>query len=212
MQTTREKILKYLKEKGEATVDELSSVLGGLTSVTVRHHLDILRGDGFVSDPMIRHRATPGRPQYAYTLTGKASEHFPKNYRDLAGHLMDEMRLCPPPQGVNVFFEGVASRMSALAPPPVPGEALDQRLERTVTFLNSQGYVAHWERADDGYLLHTCNCPYEALAKDNPELCGMDLTLVSNLLGMTPRRISRVVEGATSCAYFIPLATEQIIK
>ena len=127
MQTTREKILKYLKEKGEATVDELSSVLGGLTSVTVRHHLDILRGDGFVSDPMIRHRATPGRPQYAYTLTGKASEHFPKNYRDLAGHLMDEMRLCPPPQGVNVFFEGVASRMSALAPPPVPGEALDQR-------------------------------------------------------------------------------------
>lgn len=212
MQKTRETILKYLKEKGEATVDELSSVLGGLTSVTVRHHLDILRGAGFVSDPMIRHRATPGRPQYAYTLTGKASEHFPKNYRDLAGHLLEEMKACPPHGGVNIFFEGVANRMSALAQPVVAGETLDQQLDHAVAFLNSQGYVANWERADDGYLLHTCNCPYEALAKDNPELCGMDLTLVSNLLGLVPRRISRVVEGATSCAYFIPLATEQVIK
>ena len=32
----------------------------------------------------------------------------------------------------------------------------------------------------------------------------MDMTLVGNLLGEMPRRVSRVVEGATSCAYFIP--------
>jgi DeoR family suf operon transcriptional repressor len=205
MQKTRKLILEHLKEKGEATVDELASVLK-LTTVTVRHHLDILRSEDFVGEPAIRHRSSPGRPQYSYALTGKAraSEQFPKNYCDLAAHVLGEMKACTPPHGVNVFFEGVAHRMSALAPAIVPGEPTDQRLERAVNFLNSQGYVANWERTEGGYLLHTCNCPYEALAKDNPELCGMDMTLVGNLLGELPRRVSRVVEGATSCAYFIP--------
>lgn len=203
MQATRKTILHYLKTNGQATVDELAAVLE-LTSVTVRHHLDILRSEGYVSDPVIRHRSSPGRPQYAYTLTGKASEEFPKQYCSLAALVLQEMKACTPPQGVNVFFEGLAHRLTALAPTALPGEDLAQRLERTVDFLNRQGYVAHSEEVEDGYLLHTCNCPYEALAKDNQELCGMDLTLVSNLLGEVPRRVSRVVEGAATCAYFVP--------
>jgi predicted ArsR family transcriptional regulator len=203
MQKTRKAILHYLKENGAATVDELAAVLS-LTTVTVRHHLDILRSDEVVSEPAVRHRSTPGRPQYAYTLTGKASEHFPKNYCDLAGCLLEEVKAGAAPQAVNVFFEGVANRMAALAPPPPAGAELAERFDRAVAFLSSQGYVANWERVDEGYLLHTCNCPYEGLARDNPELCGMDLTLVSNLLGQMPRRVSRVVEGATSCAYLIP--------
>jgi predicted ArsR family transcriptional regulator len=203
MQETRKTILHYLKTNGAATVDELALVLK-LTTVTVRHHLDILRSEGYVCDPVIRHRASPGRPQYTYTLTSKASEEFPKNYCDLAALVLEQVRASAPPQTVNVFFEGVANRMAALAPQADPDEDLAQRFERAVAFLNCQGYVAHWEQADEGYLLHTCNCPYEALAKDNPELCGMDLTLVSNLLGEVPRRVSRVVEGASSCAYLIP--------
>lgn len=119
MQKTRKAILDYLKENGAATVDELAAVLN-LTTVTVRHHLDILRSDEVVSEPAVRHRSTPGRPQYAYTLTGKASEHFPKNYCDLAGCLLEEVKASGTPQAVNVFFEGVANRMAALAPAPCP--------------------------------------------------------------------------------------------
>jgi predicted ArsR family transcriptional regulator len=104
---------------------------------------------------------------------------------------------------VNVIFEGVAQRLAAAAPVPSCHEPLPDRLERAVDFLNSQGYVAKWERAEDGYLLHTCNCPYEALAGGNPELCSMDLSLVTNLLGLAPQRVSRVVDGAATCAYLI---------
>jgi predicted ArsR family transcriptional regulator len=203
MQATRKTILQYLKEHGAATVDELAEMLG-LTSVTVRHHLDILRGDELVGEPQIRHRATPGRPQYAYALTEKATAHFPKNYCDLAATVLDEMRADSPPERVNVFFEGVAQRLSAMAPAAGADEPLDERLERAVTFLNNQGYVAHWERTPEGYVLHTCNCPYEALTPRNPELCAMDLVLVGNLLGTLPQRISRVADGATSCAYLVP--------
>ncbi len=67
MHRTRTLILDYLKEHGEATVDDLAAVLD-LTSVTVRHHLDILRTEELVAEPVIRHRNTPGRPQYSYAL------------------------------------------------------------------------------------------------------------------------------------------------
>ena len=205
MQQTRKLILDYLKENGQGTVDELAAVLD-LTSVTVRHHLDILRSEELVADPMVRRRTTPGRPQFAYTLTDKASQHFPKNYRELAAKLLEEVKAFTPPQGVNVIFEGVANRLSAAAPKPAPGEPLPERLERAVAYLNTQGYVASWEHSEAGYLLHTCNCPYEALAGQNQELCGMDLTFVTNLVGLPVRRLSRVIEGASSCAYLVPEA------
>lgn len=202
MHRTRTLILDYVKEHGEATVDDLAAVLN-LTSVTVRHHLDILRSEELVAAPVIRHRNTPGRPQYSYALTHKAADHFPKNYCDLAAKLLDEVRANTPPQMVNVIFEGVAQRLAADAPELVPGEPLPDRLERAVTYLNAQGYVAKWEQTEQGYWLHTCNCPYQAIAGHNPELCGMDLALVTNLLGVTPQRVSRVVEGASTCAYLL---------
>lgn len=206
MHKTRKRIIEYLKEHGEATIDELAGVLGRLTTVTVRHHLDILRGEGLVAEPVVRHRNTPGRPQYVYSLTAKASDEFPKNYCDLAAKLLEEVKATTPPQGVNLIFEGVANRLSAAAPKLVPGEPVAERLERAVSFLNDQGYVASWEATGNGYLLHTCNCPYEGLTRQNPELCGMDLTLASNLLGGTVQRVSRVVDGASSCAYRLVLA------
>ncbi|MDW8327190.1 MAG: ArsR family transcriptional regulator [Anaerolineales bacterium] len=198
MQTTRKAILDYLKQNGQATVDELAEVLD-LTAVTVRHHLDILRREALVAEPVVRHRNSRGRPQHVFTLTQRASEHFPKNYDQLAGAVLEEIKTHNP-QLVNVIFEGVAARLSGEAP-RAADEPWPERLDRAVQFLNARGYVARWEQTDEGYLIHTSNCPYEALAGKHPELCQMDLVLIGNLLGAVPQRVSRLAEGATSCTY-----------
>ena len=202
MQQTRQIILNYLKEHGPTTVDKLAEVLN-LTSVTVRHHLDILRTEGLVAEPVIRHRTSRGRPQYLYALTEKASQYFPKNYDDLASKILAEIKAASTPQGVNVIFEGVASRFAAEAPRPAPGEPITNRLDRAVAFLNTRGYVAHWEATSEGFVLHTCNCPYEALAPQNRELCGMDNALIGSLVGAAPQCLTRVADGSSSCAYLI---------
>lgn len=198
MQTTRKAILDYLKQNGQATVDELAEVLD-LTAVTVRHHLDILRREALVAEPIVRHRSSRGRPQHVFTLTERASEHFPKNYDQLAGAVLDELKTHSP-QLANVIFQGVAARLSGEAPEAADG-SWQERLERAVQFLNARGYIARWEQTDEGYLIHTSNCPYETLAGKHPELCQMDLVLIGNLLGVVPQRVSRLAEGATSCAY-----------
>ena len=73
MQTTRQRILEILKEKRQATVEELSEELE-LTPVTVRHHLEILRGEGLISAPSVLRRPGPGRPQHTYALTEAAGD------------------------------------------------------------------------------------------------------------------------------------------
>jgi len=77
MQATRQQILDHLKVHGPTTVDQLAAVLG-LSPVTVRHHLDILRSEELIGEPVVRRRNTRGRPQHLFALTDKAASHFPK--------------------------------------------------------------------------------------------------------------------------------------
>ena len=206
MQHSRQLILNYLKEHGQATADDLADMLN-LTPVTVRHHLDILRREALVAEPVIRHRSSPGRPQYAYTLTAQAASCFPNNYGELAAKIIEEIKTDPASGSINVIFEGVAARMAAEAPCPAPGEAMTDRLNRAVEFLNQRGYAARWEPAPEGYLFHTGACPYDTIAPKHSELCNMDMALVGNLLGVVPQRVSRVVEGAETCSYLIRAPT-----
>ena len=204
MQDTRQRILEYLKAHGEATVEELRDWLGDITAVTVRHHLDVLRRHELLDAPGVQHRETPGRPRYVYALTERAAEHFPKNYRNLTNHLLDEISERLDSHEVNVLFEGVGERLAVQGPPSRPGETFEQRLQNVVEHLSEQGYVADYELAEGGFVLHTCNCPYDRVEGSNEQLCVMDLSLVASLLGVVPRRIYHIVEGDKSCSYFLP--------
>jgi predicted ArsR family transcriptional regulator len=210
MQQTRRHILDILKIRREATVDEIVEDLRGLhgkaiTAVTVRHHLTRLQEDEMIGEPELRHRDTPGRPQHIYTLTQTAMAQFPNNYQQLAASLLAGIQTHLPPAGVNVILEDVADRMAQQAQITVE-LPLEDRLDMVVEFLNTRGYQAHWEVADESeaYILHTTNCPYHHLTEDNPSLCDMDMRLVAALLNVVPRRYSHLLAGETDCAYLIP--------
>ncbi len=202
MQPTREHILNVLKERSYTTVDELSQELG-LTSVTVRHHLDILREEGLVAPPLVRRRKAPGRPRYVYTLTERASTFFPKRYDYLASLLLSEMHSCLSLDEVNQMMQRIGEHIASQAARPDEGN-FEAQLAAAIEFLNGLGYMANWERRDDGaYLLHTANCPYERVARQEHQVCMIDLTLLTRLLGVSPQRISWAAQGDSQCTYAI---------
>jgi predicted ArsR family transcriptional regulator len=205
MQATRQRILDILKENGEATIEELSEAIG-LTSVTVRHHLDILRGEGLVEVPEVKRRDTPGRPQYVYSLTEDADAYFPKNYAGFTNLMITEIKDRLQPAELDRILRGMARRMAADLPKPVPGESMEQRLTRLVAFLNQKGYIARWEESQqaDGYYLHTTNCPYHDVSLNHSQTCVMDLTMISEFLGTVPERVSWMAAGEFDCTYHIP--------
>ncbi len=206
MQQTRRHILEILKERKEATIDEivtaLSERIGKITAVTVRHHLEILRGDGLVAAPAVRRRSAPGRPQYVYTLTERAADQFPNNYQGLASGLLEQLKSQLPAAQVNQILNGVAEAMAEDA--MVPDAPLETRLDHAVAYLDRHGYTASWSQNGQGLILSITNCPYEQVSCSSPELCKMDKRLVDSLVGVTTRRISHQIEGDEACSYLIP--------
>jgi len=207
MQETRQYILDILRVKNQATVDELVGELESrrgtsITAVTVRHHLNELLKEQLITTAELKHRDTPGRPQHVYVLTEAALEHFPSNYQSLVTHLLGQLTNSLSNTQINVLFEGVADHMAADA--AVPFLSLVERLNYVVSYLNEHGYNANWQQGEDGFILNTNNCPYHQLAEGNRMLCEMDMRLVSSLLGIVPRLVSRISDGDAACSYFIP--------
>jgi len=208
MQETREQILKILKISGEATVDDIVSQLRDLrgdkiTAVTVRHHLNELLKNELIATPHLRYRSTPGRPQHVYQLTEKAQEFFPDNYQRLAAGLLEQVQKHVSPDGINVIIEGLAEDMAKEA--DITAGTLAERMDQVIAYLNTHGYNATWEEGKEGYVLYTHNCPYHHLAHETDVLCGMDMRLISSMLGVVPRMLNRVSDGDTTCSYLIPV-------
>jgi len=205
MQATRQLILQILRERGEATVDEIVADLnpqrGAITAVTVRHHLNKLQADGLISFAKMRRKVSPGRPQHLYTLTPQGESRLPNNYKRLAASLLNQLHRLPD-HSINVILEGLSTDMADEA--QIPDLPISERLDAIVVYLNEHGYDAYWELSADGYFLHTLNCPYHELSQQNPHLCHMDMRLMSRLLGVVPRLTSHVAQGDSSCSYFIP--------
>jgi len=209
MQETRRQILEILRDRETATVDDivadLEALRGSITSVTVRHHISKLQEDGLVDSAQMRHRSTPGRPQHVYSLTDLGNSHFPNNYPELATNLLRKMRETLPEKQVNVIIEGVADDMAIEANIPREG-SMRKRLDSVVEYLNNHGYEANWDIHKEGFLLVTGNCPYHTISRDdeNHTLCQMDMRLISQMLGVVPRKMSQISDGDEHCTYLIP--------
>jgi predicted ArsR family transcriptional regulator len=206
MQETRRKILEILRERGEATVDDivgdLERLRGSITSVTVRHHLAKLQEEGLVDIHETRHRSSPGRPQHVYTLTEQGNFFFPNNYQVLAQNLLNQIKKQLVPSQVNVIIEGVADNMAEEA--EIPTGSMKERLDAVVNYLNEHGYKASWDVHQSGFVLQTANCPYHQIAHETDMLCTMDMRLIAKMLGVVPRLLSRVSGGDEVCSYLIP--------
>ncbi|MGQ9815261.1 MAG: helix-turn-helix transcriptional regulator [Candidatus Roseilinea sp.] len=205
MQATRQRILELLRDRQVLTVEDLASELT-LTPVTVRHHLDILKSEGLVESSEVRRRNTPGRPQHTFRLTPAALSHFPRNYQGFAHLMVSEIREHVSEAEIERILAGVAARMATEAALPAEDAPIERRLDAAVRYLNTRGYEASWERLSAGrVVLHTRNCPYHELSQSNSEFCRLDLSLVSQLLGLKPIVEDRISNSGASCSYVMTL-------
>ncbi len=199
MQDTRQQILEILKRYGEATVQELSRELK-LTSVTVRHHLEILRSEGYITEPEIRRSTRPGRPRYVYRLTTTAADLFPNNYSGLAEAMLDTLNVCMSAEEREAFLRETAIRMAALAG-ELPLER-DARMDGALAFMNQRGFVARWDKDQEGrYFIYVSSCPYHHIARNHAETCLVDEDIIRQLTGGEPQRIQGYAHQGGLCVY-----------
>jgi DeoR family suf operon transcriptional repressor len=202
IQTRRQEILNILKQQGEATVDELATMLE-LTPVTVRHHLDILRAEGLVEAPAVRRRHGPGRPQYVYTLTPESANLFPQRYDVLANELLDEIKSAMNRDQVRGIFDHIVERRLKDAPLLDGTRLAGEKMDALVRYLSDKGFIAEWERTNGKWFLYASNCPYQNVAAEHPEICAVDHLVLQRMTGTDVHCVRRITDGAYSCIYEI---------
>jgi predicted ArsR family transcriptional regulator len=205
MQDTRQQILEIMKRHGKVTVQELSKELG-LTSVTVRHHLEILRSEGYISDPEVERSNRPGRPRFVYRLTSTAADLFPNNYSGLASALLGSIEECLAPDERDDLLDRAAKRIAGRVG-DLPFNPRD-RIQSVVTFLNQQGYVSRWEQnpdRQDQFLIYISSCPYFHVSQSHSETCQIDRNMVQLLAGSETQveRLKNEAKSGGLCIYTV---------
>ena len=202
MQSTRQEILEILKIERTATVEDLAGRLE-LTPMTIRHHLNVLQAQNLVTATKVRRSQKVGRPRLIYTLTEAADQLFPQNYGELARRIVTELKETVGKEETCAIFRRVAKRLATQAPPPVPGQSFEDRLNQVTRFLEGQGLLTRWQKTDRGYVFTNANCPYRRVAQEHGETCELDIALITELLGVEPKRQGSLQEEGLGCSYLL---------
>jgi predicted ArsR family transcriptional regulator len=194
---SRQNILEFLKRNGESSVAEISRALN-LTTVTIRHHLEVLRSMGLIGDPSPRHKAGPGRPEMLYPLTVKAERRLPRAYDLLTTNLLLYMqRMITARKLENILARAGTSLGLEMLAGKQPGKAT--RIRRAQSFFEDSGYLPTVERSKDSVLLSLANCPYLEAARQTPLLCTFDRSVVQTLLDAQVTFKNRIALGDPKC-------------
>ena len=207
---TRQNIIEYLKEKDQATVDELADFVN-LTPMAVRYHLNVLQRDNLITPSTVRQSVGRGRPQQMYALTNAADELFPVNYYGLTDYILDELQFRLGQEGIEELFSSIADRLAREAPPVKENQSVEDRLNQVKGFLEEKGFVVDWEPSEGAYMLHAYSCPYRQIAKKQANVCLLDKHIISSMLNTDPTRVACLANGDSHCVYQISKPIELVL-
>jgi predicted ArsR family transcriptional regulator len=205
MQRTRQEILELLRRKGELTVRDLAQELE-LTQMSVRLHLSVLARDGLLKARQVHQPV--GRPYFAYTLTERADDLFPKAYWRLAERLLDAVEQRCGAGAVEQVLDGVIEGMEARYADRLSGKSLEARVETLVAILCEEGFMAESESAEGGFVVRANNCPYARVARSHPDLCGAECSFICRCLtgddaNVAVERTMFRLDGDACCSYSV---------
>lgn len=213
MQTTRHKVLEYIRQRGESTAAEVAAALD-LSVPAARRHLDLLRAEGLVDVRVVRHGV--GRPSFVFFLTEEAEELAPAGYTRLLTRVVDRLVHLTPDrvsgrEGRDVLgqvFEGVALDVADAHRSEVTGVTLEERVEQVSEALRSEGIIDTWRRLDTGYVLANHACPYRRAALVTEDACRSDRLAIQLLLDAPVEQVGRIAAGDPCCEYVVRVPEE----
>jgi DeoR family transcriptional regulator, suf operon transcriptional repressor len=198
--TTKRALLNTLKKRGELTAEQLAAGLE-MTVSGVRQHLAGLERDGLVS--YTEQRTGPGRPLHVYSLTPAADALYPRAYAELTNELLAYVEDSDPALIDAIFTKRRQRRING-GKARMKGMSFDDKVGELAAILDEDGYLADWERTEDGYLVTERNCAIFGVAMRYGQACGSELDFIRKVLPeANVERVSHMIAGAHNCSYRI---------
>lgn len=201
MTDTRQDILRILRERGQADINDLAETLG-LSPVTVHYHINVLQRDGLLEVKALRQGV--GRPKNVFALRDAAYEKFPQSYHRLSDRLLDLLKSRLTEADIQQLFERIGQDIAAEHATDLNGKSLEKKIETLVGLLGEEGFMSRLEKVGvDQFVLTQYNCPYQYVVTRHPEVCELDLQLMNSALGTSVTRHTCVVHGDSVCTFHI---------
>ncbi|MCC5905066.1 MAG: transcriptional regulator [Balneolaceae bacterium] len=206
MKTTlpdNEKALWILKKKGPQSVAEIAGELD-VTTEGARFHLLKLEKEGLVQSRSVSKGR--GRPKQIWSLTDEGNTRFPDTHANLTANLLGLMQETLGEQAVDKVISRHEEKMLARYRQEIDmNAALENRISKLADIRTREGYMAEYEKADEGFLFIENHCPICVAATACQGFCRAELNTFRAILGddVEVERTEHIVKGQRRCAYRI---------
>lgn len=174
----------------------------GITEMAIRRHIATLERDDLIFPTTIRQPM--GRPAKVYQLTEVADELFPKSYHSLMLDILEDIVRVDGEDKIQAIFDQREERLTSQLNEMLEGKSLEEKVQALAEMQNNKGYLAKWERKDDGsYEIIEYNCPIAQVSKVYPQTCACETNVFRRVLGTEVDRSQCLAEGGSSCVFKI---------
>lgn len=201
--TTREEIVQLLKIKGEHTVAELAEALE-ITEMAIRRHLSKLENDELIYSKMVRQQV--GRPTYLYGLSQKGEDTFPKEYKQFAIEILDDLARMGDEKILRYVLQARTKRMEEQLKKKISNQSnLAYKVQEIAAMQEKNGYMVQIKRdGERSFILEKQNCPLKEIAEKFPQVCEDEKDMYKRLFtGANVKALTNMCVGDCNCSYQI---------
>ncbi|MCK5830904.1 MAG: ArsR family transcriptional regulator [Methylococcales bacterium] len=197
----QQKILQFLvKEKEGMTVDQFSKLLE-ISKSAIHQHLTVLERDGFVRKSASKQ--TGGRPGTLFVLTEKGEHIFPKHYSLFAKMLITLIKQKLGSEELVEYLQELGVSLAITRKDALKNKPIEEKINMAATIMQELGYETEVVEGEPGenLIIDAYNCVFYDLAYDSPEICEMDLSILSTLLDRKIEHTFCLAKGGHSCRF-----------
>lgn len=206
LNSTPERMLVFLKMRGPQPASVLSKAFE-ITNEGARLHLKKLMDDGLVLAEKVSKGV--GRPTVLYGLSEKGLERFPDTHAELTVQLLTSIKNILGQEALDQLVEAREKATSSRYEEALKDvDDVEEKLNRLVQIRSEEGYMAEWEKDEEGYLFVENHCPICAAATECQGFCRAELHTFRMALGENVKidRTDHIVGGARRCSYKVTTA------
>jgi len=195
---SRDRILDLLlKSEEPLPVQALSAALG-ISRNAAHQQIVALEAEGLVERASaIR---TKGRPSQGFRLSEAGKATFPRQYALLAKQLLQELSTYLGPDELRRAMERIGESLADSLREEVGADPAE-RVGRIAGLMRELGYESKSVEGEDGLEIEAHNCVFHDLAKADPAICEVDLSLLRSLSGKAVDHRRCMARGERSCRF-----------
>lgn len=194
-------LLDLLRSDGPLGVTEMAKAVE-VTPTAIRQRLTRLMAQGLIEREAVR--AGRGRPKHRYQLTHKGIRLSGTNFTDLALVLWREIGAIPDLDERRVLLERVVRALANGYAREIQGKTTAERMRSLSVLLSERRIpfsVENSTEAEGVPMLVAHACPYPELAEEDRQICDLEKTLFSELLGRDVELTQCRLDGGSCCQF-----------